>query len=143
DPLLSEDLVTLGSAFLASYAVDACGMVELRLRPLRLTNTVSERPTASPLARWQVTHEGHENITNLRHESVPVPDHVRMLLPLLDGTRDREAHLNELIGLWRRGGLQVKLEGVPATDETKSRELLRTSLEQQLTWIARAGLLVG
>ena len=73
------------------------------LRPLRVVNRVSDRPLASPVARWQAAHEDRENIVNLRHESAPVPIHVRKLLPFLDGSRDHEVLVEEMLGMCRRG----------------------------------------
>jgi SAM-dependent methyltransferase len=50
-----------------------------------------ERPLASPLARWQA-RTGAEEITSMAYTSIRMDEPAaRLLLGLLDGTRDREA----------------------------------------------------
>ena len=60
-----------------------------------------ERPAASPLARWQARH--HKDITTLAYTTVHMEEPAaRLLLRLLDGTRDRaalRADLREQSGL--------------------------------------------
>jgi SAM-dependent methyltransferase len=49
------------------------------------------RPHASPLARWQAL-SGHKEITSMAYTSVRMEERAaRLLLGLLDGTRDRDA----------------------------------------------------
>jgi hypothetical protein len=87
-----EDLDTVGEALLRCYAAN---LVHLHVHPPQLVTRVSERPQASPLARLQV--RDRDEIANLRHATVPVPDALSgRLLALLDGTRDRAALLAEL-----------------------------------------------
>ena len=58
-------------------------------------NSVSERPVSSPVARAQLPHG--QRVTNLRHASISVDDESgRLLLSLMDGTRDRAQLLSEL-----------------------------------------------
>jgi hypothetical protein len=79
-------------ALLRAYTAN---LVQLHVWSPRLPATVPERPTASALARLQAARGVH--ITNLRHDSVEVPDDLgRRLITLLDGTRDRAALLQEL-----------------------------------------------
>jgi methyltransferase-like protein len=144
DPqLASRDTLTLGSAFLSAYAGTSSGMIELRSRPLPVAGRVSDRPTASPLVRWQAVQGEEGRVTNLRHERLSVSEPARKLLPLLDGSRDRDALLDELIQYFRTGELQLALEGNPVTEEPKARLLLAKELEQQLLAAARAALLVA
>jgi protein-L-isoaspartate O-methyltransferase len=66
------------------------GVVNLHLQPPPLVGTPSDRPRASPLARWQAVQQ--QDLTNLVQTRVRVPDpNARRLLQLLDGTRDRKA----------------------------------------------------
>jgi len=138
-----EDAQGLQSAFMASYAYDTSGMIELRLRPLPAVNKVGQRPVACPMARWQAKHEEREHIVNLRHEAVPVAMHVRKLLPYLDGSRDHEALVEEMLAMCRRGELQASVEGPAASDPAKARELFAALLQEQLQWLVRAGFMAG
>jgi cyclopropane fatty-acyl-phospholipid synthase-like methyltransferase len=64
------------------------GALEIPLEP-------AERPLASPLARWQATHG--EELTSLAYTSIRMEEPAaRLLITLLDGTRDRPAILAEL-----------------------------------------------
>jgi len=71
------------------------GLLEVHTLPLQVAGEVSERPTASPLARWQAQDAGI--VTTLRHTSAELEDVVdRCLILLLDGTRDRAALVEAL-----------------------------------------------
>jgi hypothetical protein len=70
-------------------------MCSARTPRARTSTRSSKRPQASPLARLQVRDQ--DEIANLRHATVPVPDELAgRLLALLDGTRDRAALLAAL-----------------------------------------------
>ena len=75
------DRQAFGAGLLQLFAQDG---VDLRRRRLGLTTTVSERPRASPLARWQVAR-GAEAVTNLHHDAFALPKSDRELLARLDG----------------------------------------------------------
>ncbi|MGH9664956.1 MAG: methyltransferase regulatory domain-containing protein, partial [Bryobacteraceae bacterium] len=83
------------------------------------------RPEASPLARFQARE--YLVVTTLRHSQVEIPDPLsRRVLQLLDGTRDREALLDELT---------IHTFGTP-------RETLEAQLEGSLAELTRLGLLI-
>ena len=98
-----------------------------------LTNAVSERPVASPLARWEAKC-GDPRITNLRHQLVEVPPVERRILRELDGRRDRAALLALLESSLASG------EFVRAEGET---EKLDKRLESALSRFAGLALLVS
>jgi hypothetical protein len=60
-------------------------VVELHVGASPFTVEPGARPVASPLARYQAERGGR--VTTLRHESILVPDAIRTLIPLLDGSR--------------------------------------------------------
>ncbi len=51
---------------------------------------ISERPVASPFARWQAA-QGYSVVTTLWHAAIRLDDRDRVLLTHLDGSRDRAA----------------------------------------------------
>ena len=88
-----DDARTLGELLLRAYAG---GIVEFSLVPPRLVTSASEKPMVSALARLQ-SLEGTE-VVNLRHFNLRVEDSLtRRLLQLLDGSRERDALLDELL----------------------------------------------
>jgi SAM-dependent methyltransferase len=63
--------------------------------PLRAAGDPGERPTASPLARWQAAQG--PDVTSLAYTTVRMEEPAaRLLITLLDGTRDRAAIRAEL-----------------------------------------------
>jgi SAM-dependent methyltransferase len=67
----------------------AGGVLSLACAPSLATGSPGARPLASPLARHMAA--SGRRVASLRHELVEVGDVDRLLLPLLDGTRDRAA----------------------------------------------------
>src|SRR5207248_8395852 len=70
-------------------------LVEVHATPPPLCLTVSERPVAFSVARFQAK-AGASGVCNLRHRTVPLDDVDRKLVSLLDGTRDRAALAREM-----------------------------------------------
>jgi 2-polyprenyl-3-methyl-5-hydroxy-6-metoxy-1,4-benzoquinol methylase len=78
--------------------------------PLRAASEPGERPIASPLARWQAA-KGPE-LTSLAYQTVRMEEPAaRLLITLLDGTRDRAAIRSELQA---RTGLELSAEDLDA-----------------------------
>jgi len=70
--------------------------IELRAHPPRIAASLSQKPVASALSRAQVA-QGSRFVTNQRHRSIRFEDEIsRMLLSLLDGSRDRVALARDL-----------------------------------------------
>jgi len=111
----------------------AAGMLEFRTALPRITPTATERPMASPVARWQLKKGNF--VTSGFHMTVKVEDEMgRALLSFLDGTADRKALLEKVERL-------LKSSPPPAEDgATRTNE---EALENNLQKIARLGLLVG
>lgn len=135
-----DDAFVLAANLLTAYGYSA-QLVELHVSQPPLAYRVAERPLASPVARLQA--EGSNMVANLWHERVELDALLRHLLRYLDGTRDREALLDELVGLAVEGVLGVEEEGQPVADPDAAREILDQGLEKQLQWLCQAGLLVG
>jgi methyltransferase-like protein len=85
------ELAALAGDMLHAYSV---GLVELHAGPSAFTVEPGERPQVSALARQQAQHG--TRITTMRHESIAVPEAIRALLPLLDGTRTLDAIAAEI-----------------------------------------------
>jgi methyltransferase-like protein len=136
-----QDLLALEQALLAAYACAGEAMALLTLTPPTFTVQVSERPVASPLARLQAA--AALPITNLRHGATTVTPFDRYLLPLLDGTRDRTALVQELVSRFEQGQLPISRSTGPVTDVAIARALISDALEQQLPNLARAAVLLA
>ena len=117
------------------------GEVELSAAPARHVTVVSERPEATPVARWQAAR-GPE-LTSLRHDPVRLDDPLgRMLVRLCDGTRDRAALVDGLVAAVGTE-LALTVDGVPLTDGEAVREQLAGGLDANLQILARLAMLRG
>ena len=124
---------------LASLLVQAYvgGSAVLHVCPAKFTMQLSERPLASPLARFQARHG--RPVVNLRHQACELTNLERAILMHLDGQRDRAALLEVLRALMRDAVL------VPTTEETSQTTppSLDDLLSLSLTRINQAALLLS
>jgi methyltransferase-like protein/2-polyprenyl-3-methyl-5-hydroxy-6-metoxy-1,4-benzoquinol methylase len=130
---------TLAEALLRCFLSN---VVELHVRPPEFVVTVSERPLASPLARFQVTH-GATRISSLLHRPLEISDVDRFVLGQLDGTRDRPALRAILKDLVAREVLVLRKNDQPIKEPAHVDEYLDASLDQSLRRIAASALLVA
>ncbi len=81
------------NAVALSHVIETCrvlGVVELWSRPTDfIAPAAGQYPRATRVARWQAAHQ--PSITSLRHLRIKTDDLLRRIVPLLDGTRDRDA----------------------------------------------------
>jgi methyltransferase-like protein len=109
------------------------GMIDFSASPSRFTTTISERPTASGLARWQASRGMF--ITDMRHAVVKVAPLGVFLLPYLDGTRGR----NQLVGEVQRA-LDDGRMSVPARPDATQ---IAGAVDESLRHLASSALFVG
>jgi methyltransferase-like protein/2-polyprenyl-3-methyl-5-hydroxy-6-metoxy-1,4-benzoquinol methylase len=135
----ARDAQVLGHVLLKCYAA---GYVELHAHAPRFATTVSERPVASPVARYQILNDSV--VTNLRHVAVSIEDSLcALMLKLLDGTRDRQALLNDLVAPVASGAAVIERDGQPITDPEQARAIIAGGLENNLAGFAQNALLVA
>jgi len=137
--MFESDRRDLAEFLIRCYGI---GFVDLHTYPSTFITEISERPIASPLARFQV-RQG-PGVSSLRHLPLKVEDVLgRELLKLLDGTRDRAALLEELGKGVKAGSTPIYSDGKPVTDPEKALDVMAGQLEVSLANLARLGLLVG
>ena len=119
----------------------ASGLIDLASLPDNFVASVSPQPRASRLARVQARAAG--SITNLRHESVALDEASRTILQFLDGKRDHEALLRELVAAVDRGEISIMVGGIPATRGKALSEVLTQTLQKSLNKLAACALLVA
>lgn len=134
--LTDPETLAVFEMFLEIYAP---GLASLHVSPARFAQNVSERPLASPLARWLARTTGH--LPNFCHAPVTL-EHPsgRHLLTLLDGTRDRAALAREMrvfIEAARREAAGGTQSPVPADAE------LEGNIANTLDVFARCALLMA
>ncbi|HEY8461992.1 MAG TPA: methyltransferase regulatory domain-containing protein, partial [Blastocatellia bacterium] len=129
-----EKARTLSEILLTIYGSD---LIRLHSHPPQFVTKVSERPVASPLARAQSTRGSV--VTNMSHKSVELEDIIIIrLLQLLDGARNHEALVDELMGL-----IAESEAGLPIANDQDFKGIVSRALEANLSKIARLCLLVN
>jgi methyltransferase-like protein len=130
-----ELAANLVNTYVSSDLIELYGAA---IHPARVT----DRPVAMASARAGVA-TGATAVANQRHVLVTLSEMDRCLVPLLDGTRDRVALLDELTARVAAGGLQVQRDGVPVAGEDALRAALAGVLETTLKGLAGNALLVA
>jgi methyltransferase-like protein/2-polyprenyl-3-methyl-5-hydroxy-6-metoxy-1,4-benzoquinol methylase len=135
--LLNPDIQLLGANLLQAYSYSDT-LVELHVHKPQFVTQLSERPVASPVARFQAKH-GYK-ITNLRHERITLDKLGTSLLAYLEGTHDQAALLalmqeKDMVEIERQDGQAVKAGEIPA--------ILANLLQQKLEQFAHAALLIA
>ena len=136
--VMSEGTERLADTMLKCFAT---ATIDLHVVAPPFATRLSERPTASPLARLQAEHESQ--VTNRLHGTIRLDDLQRQVLRALDGSRDRSALLERLTTFISSGELIVHDQGERITNEDQARRLLETHLPATLELLLRQALLVG
>jgi len=114
------------------------GAVSLHTVSPMFSGTVSDRPCASPLARWQARNGGV--LTSAFHTSVEIEDDLGChLIGLLDGSRDHETLADAMFAFIRSRDAFTPGTG----SEADLRVLVRHDLEKNLRKLADHGVLVA
>jgi methyltransferase-like protein len=127
---------------LADNLIECCcgGIVDLHVKPHSFTTTLSERPAASPLARWQAARG--EVVTNRRHAPVRLDQFDRQVLQLLDGSRDLSQLVDQLAEWASQGRISV-IEGQRTVESPQRvRQLIELTLPQGLARLRENAFLV-
>jgi methyltransferase-like protein/2-polyprenyl-3-methyl-5-hydroxy-6-metoxy-1,4-benzoquinol methylase len=119
----------------------AGGIVELHRRPAPFVAAVGARPTASPLARWQVARG--PVATNRRHEPIRLDDFECHLLPLLDGTRSETDLVDALAIMAAEGKLVIVDQEQVVTSVDHARRSLELAVSPALARLASHAFLVS
>jgi methyltransferase-like protein len=134
----SREMSQLAKPLLRCYAT---GHIDLSISPPQFRNTVSERPAARPLARFQAAHGGE--VTNRRHETVRLDDVDQHLLAQLDGKSDQPALTKHLIDLIDRRVVIVHQQGQPVDDREQIERIAEDAVHKRLKQLAKQALLVA
>jgi methyltransferase-like protein len=134
-----QDSQELAETLLQLYRVN---FLEMHLRHPQFATTVSERPLASPIARFQVQSTPY--VSTLAFGMIRLGDPVnQLLLSLMDGTRSRAGLLDSLRAFLAEGALVVKHDGEPITDPQQTEAALADRLDASLSTMAQQGLLLS
>jgi methyltransferase-like protein len=115
---LMQVLILQGQARFRLEAVS----LEPAQSPLRLDETVRRMA--------ELTREADDAVTfNLWHETLMLSPLDRQLLPLLDGTRDRNALVDDLMALHRDNRIQIERDGERVSGEAQLRHAIGDEID--------------
>jgi hypothetical protein len=136
---LVDEIEILTTTLTSAYRI---GFVELHISPPEVTNRVSERPSVSRLARFQL--ERGEWAVNQSHLLIKFPDSLsRKFIQLLDGTRDQEMLRRDLLEFVRSGQGAVLENGIQIENLAEVEVVLERRVREGLESLAREGMLVS
>jgi methyltransferase-like protein/SAM-dependent methyltransferase len=145
---VARDAEVLAANLLQAYGCSD-NLVELHVCPHHFVLEISDRPVASPVARFQA--QNGTLVTNMRHERIELSGTIHRLLSYLDGSRDRAALLGLLERWAAEGVIQLRQEEKPAEEAEQAGQTsefdegtdLAEMLDSRLHQLAHAALLVG
>lgn len=117
------------------------GALHLFSDPYREVTTVSARPAASPLARYQAAGQGW--ITNQRHMRVNLDMVQRVIVQALDGKNDVKAVTDRIVARVKTREFGVSRDGKELTEPAAIEAEVTRVVGDHLAHFARLGLLVA
>ncbi|MCE9562495.1 MAG: class I SAM-dependent methyltransferase [Planctomycetes bacterium] len=133
----SDDGQQLAVALLNTYL--SSNLIEFHSTPIPQVSA-KERPIVLGVARARI-ELGQTGVATRRHEFFRTNDLDKRVIPMLDGTRDRDMILDKLVQLSVVGELQVNKDGQRVTDPTALRAALGPAVENALERYATSCLL--
>jgi methyltransferase-like protein/SAM-dependent methyltransferase len=134
--LVSADLNP--STDLEDHIDDLIGVLIMQGAAHIRLDSVSPEPTPAPLLRLDETARRMAELTrtdsdastfNLWHETLILSPADRHLLPLLDGTRDRDALLDALLAVHHENPIPIERDGTPLSGEAETRDALAEQID--------------
>jgi hypothetical protein len=136
-----DDTAVLATNLIKAYSYSS-SLIDLSSQRPKFKLTLSERPVASRLARYQA-EQGRQVVANLRQQKVELDQLEHHILRHLDGQHSQPDLVELTAKLVVAGELELKQEEQPVTNLEQAREILTRLIDERLHWMARVGLLEG
>lgn len=137
-PHAAEDRESFASYLLQGHVMN---LVDLHTYNPPIDQGPGERPHAGALIRRQA--QLGTRVVGLRARFASIQDLDRLILPLCDGTRDREALVDALTIAMNEGQFQMQRDGAELTDPAEIRAILATTTNDALHRLAGEGLFLA
>jgi methyltransferase-like protein/2-polyprenyl-3-methyl-5-hydroxy-6-metoxy-1,4-benzoquinol methylase len=128
----------LGSILLQGISRGFC---EIHRYAAEFQRVPSERPKACPVASWQAGRSWF--VTNRRHECLALDELPRQILSLLDGRRQREDIVDELVRMALRQEVEITTGETVLREAGPLREILKPQVEENLRRLGQRALLIA
>lgn len=116
-------------------------LVDMHTTDPPIANDPGDRPHAPALARRNAGKAAR--VVSLRNHVAVLEEIDRLILPLLDGSRDRDAIVDQLAASVAEGRLNLKSDGQPIRGQEAVREVLASIVRSSLRRIADQALLLA
>jgi hypothetical protein len=125
------------------WSTYGAGLLDLHLTPAPFVVKVSDKPLASPLARWQARRS--DVVATLDHRTLKLGNAIhRGILALCDGSRDRATLRADLLQVFESGALDwVDGDGKPIRDVTIVGKAIDEELESFLQKAAQSAVFMA
>lgn len=133
-----QDAGILAGELLMAYTVN---LLDFRTIGDRFVTSVSEKPLASRVARFQAMRNTH--VTSQLHEAQGLDIFSRHALNLLDGQRDLPAISRELQKLVQDGVMHLFKDGEPVRDPHLMESIINEQTSEVLNKMAKAAVLTA
>jgi hypothetical protein len=117
------------------------GHITLHDGPYLDVATLSDRPVAWPLARYQATQG--DLVTNLRHQTVRLDKAGSLLIQLLDGSRDFDSLAEDYQVMLTQEGAHFHVNGSATTNPDQIRAIAQEQVQIGLQILFGNSLLIG
>jgi methyltransferase-like protein len=123
----------------------AANLIRIRLDPVRVGAAADPTPQVRAPSRRLAEQQDSTTIApfNEWHEAVPRPDiSTALLIPLMDGSRGREALSRALLEAVHQGSLKLERHGNTLVDPAEIESAAREATQHVVDWLARNAMLV-
>jgi methyltransferase-like protein/SAM-dependent methyltransferase len=126
-----------------AFSLHLCflGHITLHDGPYLDVATLSDRPVAWPLARYQATQG--DLVTNLRHQTVRLDKAGSLLIQLLDGSRDFDSLAEDYQVMLTQEGAHFHVNGSATTNPDQIRAIAQEQVQIGLQILFGNSLLIG
>lgn len=119
------------------------GILYIESEPTRWVTTLSEKPEASKLARYQAGLVNSDWVTNKRRTKVQTDSIGKVVISLADGTRTVDQIVDDTIAKIKDAGLTVRENDQVVTDPARMKSLLEEKIKTILNKSVENAIMVS
>jgi methyltransferase-like protein len=116
------------------------GFIEIHSDTKNFVTTVSEKPFATKLSRYQANLPNCTKVTSATHVTVPINLLGALLLRHCDGKNNRQDLVNHMIAYVEKGDMNVSRNNERLNDPQEIRSYLQQAVDELLPKMAAAAL---
>lgn len=139
---LESDAAIREVALQHGLALALRGFITLHMDCPEFVESVSERPIAWPMARYQAARPGCKAVTNVLGTMIPIDSIAAMAIPMMDGKNTVDDIARAITEIAATGKITVSDGNTPISDKAVIQSKLRESVVEIAPKMARNALLI-